>query len=117
MWRCDSSGSELGYNREPGNRLRRMQLCGAVVVHGRLRLRLDEEDDGGARRTKFFGRSPKVMMSNRTVMSLRCVECPDEGATKRLFGLAGVVVKIAGTQAVDAGTPSYRSLSIPYCLR
>ncbi|KAI3808106.1 hypothetical protein L1987_24049 [Smallanthus sonchifolius] len=33
----------------------------------------------------------------------------------RLFGLAGVAVKIAGTQAVDAGTPSCRSLSILYC--
>ncbi|KAI3742544.1 hypothetical protein L1987_60229 [Smallanthus sonchifolius] len=31
------------------------------------------------------------------------------------FGLAGVAVKIAGTQAVDAGTLSCRSLSILYC--
>ncbi|KAI3742548.1 hypothetical protein L1987_60233 [Smallanthus sonchifolius] len=31
------------------------------------------------------------------------------------FGLAGVAVKIVGTQAVDAGTLSCRSLSILYC--
>ncbi|KAI3808107.1 hypothetical protein L1987_24050 [Smallanthus sonchifolius] len=36
-------------------------------------------------------------------------------AVETLFGLAGVAVKIAGTQAVDAGTPSCRSLSILYC--
>ncbi|KAI3776908.1 hypothetical protein L1987_46698 [Smallanthus sonchifolius] len=29
-------------------------------------------------------RSAKVTMSNRTVMSSECVECPDEGAEKRL---------------------------------
>ncbi|KAI3825987.1 hypothetical protein L1987_00026 [Smallanthus sonchifolius] len=41
-----------------------------------------EQGFGLSNWTKSFERSPKVTMSNRTVMSSGCVERPDEGATK-----------------------------------